>query len=154
MEIKEIEAQPIMTIRATTTATEIGKAFHDILPTVWQYVTTNGGTPAGPPFCLYHGYSPEQVDLEAGIPVAATIADGERVKGSELPAGTVATTWHIGSYDNLSETYMALEKEIAEQGYQTSGSPWEIYWTDPGKEPVENWRTEIRWPVKRIENAE
>jgi effector-binding domain-containing protein len=152
MEIKEIESQPVMTVRTTTTASEIGKAFHDILPAVWQHVMANGGAPVGPPFCLYHGYSPETVDLEAGVPVAAPIAESDLVKAGELPAGTVATAWHLGSYDNLHDTYMTLEKEIKEQGYEASGSPWEIYWTDPGKEPVENWKTEIRWPVKKAEN--
>lgn len=56
---------------------------------------------------------------------------------------------HAGAYDQLQETYAAMEKWIGEQGLSTAGAPWEVYVTDPGDYPdPADWRTEVFWPVK------
>jgi AraC family transcriptional regulator len=66
-----------------------------------------------------------------------------------LAAGPVAFAVHMGPYDQLSQTNVAIEQWIEEQGYSVGGAPWESYVTDPGETPnPTDWRTEIFWPLK------
>lgn len=149
MEIKEIPAQPTVTVRTETTMAEMSTALHKILPAVWGHVQSHGGQVAGPPFSRYYSFSPEKVDMEAGIPVTAPMAGGDGVTAGELPAGKVAAMWHIGPYDTLSKSWMALASWMQEQGLESNGPCWETYWTDPSAEPDSSqWKTELCWPVK------
>jgi AraC family transcriptional regulator len=55
---------------------------------------------------------------------------------------------HAGPYDQLKETYAAVERWIEEQGASMGGPPWEVYITDPGDHPdPKDWRTEVYWPI-------
>jgi effector-binding domain-containing protein len=57
---------------------------------------------------------------------------------------------HGGPYDQLSETYAALERWIEANGYRVSGAPWESYITDPADHPdPADWRTEVFWPLEK-----
>ena len=69
------------------------------------------------------------------------------VFASELPGGHTAHTWHIGPYDNMETAYRALEAWIAERHGKPDGAPWEVYRSDPVKEPdPATWQTEIFMP--------
>jgi effector-binding domain-containing protein len=53
------------------------------------------------------------------------------------------------SYDELAAAYGELADWIAERGEEPAGDPWEVYHSDPAKEPdPERWRTEIVMPVR------
>jgi len=65
-----------------------------------------------------------------------------------LPAGPVAIAVHAGPYEQLSDTYAAMERWIEVEGLKVAGAPWESYITDPGQVPdPRDWRTEVCWPV-------
>lgn len=80
----------------------------------------------------------------------ATAVTGEGdVKSGALPGGPTAVAMHAGPYDQLSETYAALERWIEANGLRTAGAPWESYITDPAEHPDPgDWRTEVYWPVR------
>lgn len=138
-----------MAIRTTCRAVEIGGILREILPEVWGYVESHELKPVGPPFTRFYSYVDGVVDLEGGIPVENT-ADGEgRVKPSELPGGTVATTIHTGPYEKLPEAHDALHGWMREHKKESAGSQWEFYITDPGEEPdPARWKTELIWPIR------
>ena len=70
------------------------------------------------------------------MPVA-TAPQGEGVvETGTLPAGPVAVATHAGPYNQLSETYAALERWIESNGYRIGGAPWESYITDPADHPI------------------
>jgi effector-binding domain-containing protein len=72
--------------------------------------------------------------------------DGE-VRSSSLPGGMVATTMHIGSYDQMEPGYEALSAWVKERGQELAGDAWEVYLSDPAAEPdPTKWRTEIVQP--------
>jgi AraC family transcriptional regulator len=74
--------------------------------------------------------------------------DGD-VEVGELPGGPVVVAMHAGPYDQLSETYAAMERWVAEQGLRFAGAPWESYITDPADHPdPAAWRTEVYWPLE------
>jgi effector-binding domain-containing protein len=148
IETKVIQPQAAMSIRVITTPTEIGQTLGQILGEVWTYLQGRGVQPAGPPFARYYEYRADHVDMEAGLPVSSPVAGAGRISADELPGGKVAVTWHIGPYDTLHKTYVALESWVQEQNQEAAGAPWEVYWTDPGEEPDSSaWRTEVICPL-------
>ena len=62
-----------------------------------------------------------------------------------------AAIWHIGPYDEMTTAYEALSYWITKQGAEADGPGWEIYYSDPQKEPPSKWRTEIVQPYRKPE---
>ena len=146
---RQIQPQQIVGIRTENTMDKLPELLGSLFQEVFGYIQKNGQEPAGMPLTIYHNVDGDQLDFECGMPVAAPIAGTERVRAGELPGGTVATVTHMGPYDDLGETWMALKDWIAAEGLQEAGSPWEVYVTDPGSEPdPSKWRTDIFFPVR------
>lgn len=81
--------------------------------------------------------------------MAAPIKAVGEVRPSSLPGGTVATTMHVGSYDQMEPAYEALAQWVKEHGQELAGDPWEVYFSDPSVEPdPATWRTEIVQPYR------
>ena len=145
---KQVEGQPILGIRTSTTMENIGEVMGPLFGEVFALIQQGGQQPAGMPFARYYSMDDHTVDLECGMPVASPIEGAGRVTAGELPAATVATVTHVGPYDALPQTWSALTEWMGSQGLQPAGAPWEVYVTDPGAEPDSSkWRTEIFFPV-------
>lgn len=148
-ELIDRAAQPTAVIAIETTPDGIGSALGQAFAEVQAALGRAGVAPVGPPFARYFEYSPALVDLEAGCPVGAPVSGDGRVKPGELPAGRIAQAWHAGGYDTVAETYGRLETWIRELGHTPAGPPWEVYLTDPAREPDSSHRmTQILWPVR------
>jgi effector-binding domain-containing protein len=148
-EVQKLDKQLVASVRVHTTSAEVSRTLAVILPEVMMHLGKQGLSPAGPPFSRYHKIDDGGIDLEAGMPVRKTFEPGGRVLLSELPAGQVATTWHVGPYTELSKTYDHLEKWMASKKLVSGGGFWEIYWTDPGIEPdPAHWKTQVIWPLE------
>ncbi|MEM7203497.1 MAG: GyrI-like domain-containing protein [Planctomycetota bacterium] len=142
--------QPTVTVRLKIKMADIAETLAVVLPEVMVHLRKAGVSPSGPPFSRYHSIDGDTCDLEAGMPVAEAVAGSGRVKASTLPAGTVAVTWHFGPFENLPDSYNALEEWMAAAKLTSRGGYWEVYWTDPGIEPDSSkWRTQVVWPVKK-----
>ncbi len=149
VQLKEIEKRPTVVVRAETTPDRIGETYGELLLLVSAYLESKGVEPAGPPFGRFFDYTKEHVDMEAGFPLVSPLDGEERVQPGELAAGKVAVTWHVGPYTTLSKAYAAMSAWMAEQGLESAGASWEVYWTDLATEPNSStWRTEIVWPVR------
>jgi len=146
--VETVAEQPTASIRMTIPAKDVSKNLAVMLPEVMEYVTKSGAELAGPPFSRYHAIAGDTIDIEAGMPVRKSVPGEGRVKGSSLPGGKTAVTWHIGPYPELPKTYAVLEAWMKSQSLAPRGPFWEIYWTDPGieRDPAK-WRTQILWPV-------
>lgn len=147
--VKEVNAQPIVSIRIKCHVAMIGSELAEILPEVFRYLRENDVWPSGPPFTRYHGFSEAEVDIEGGMPVPAPLAGSGRIAAGELPGGKVATTIHTGPYEKLPEAHDALHAWMKDQQIDPAGAQWEYYLTDPGKEPDPSKRqTELVLPIK------
>jgi effector-binding domain-containing protein len=149
--LETLAAQPVATIRLEIDATKVSATLAQLLPEVGRAISGQKVEIIGPPFSRYHVIDAARgtIDLEAGIPVRAPIQPSGRVKPSELPAGRAATTWHVGSYHQLQQSYDRLAAWMDGEALTERGGFWEIYWTDPGLEPdPSTWRTQILWPVE------
>lgn len=148
-ELKQVSEQPTLVVRAKVAPDKIASEMKAIYGTIFHHVQQTGLKPAGPPFALYHSFSDEAVDFEAGIPMTGRAAGAGQIVASTLPAGTAAATSFFGPYDRLSEVYPALQKWMTDNGFGIYGACWEVYVTDPTEvaDPAQ-WQTDIYWLVE------
>lgn len=113
-----------------------------------------GVPPAGPCGGLY---AAELIDeepelVEAFIPIAApfTVPAGEHeVAIGEVPAARVANLVHLGGYDSIGDTYLALGAWVARHAEHAAAPVREWYLVGPTEaaDPAA-YRTEISWPIR------
>ena len=150
IERREIAAQNILFVRLRAGRHEIANAIGEGLGKAFPYSQRLGLAIAGRPFTRYLSTGPGLFSIEVGMPVAAPPQGEGVVEAGTLPAGPVAVAMHAGPYDQLSETYAALERWIESNGYRIGGAPWESYITDPADHPdPADWRTEVYWPLEK-----
>ncbi|MBU6374205.1 MAG: SRPBCC family protein [Alphaproteobacteria bacterium] len=117
---------------------------------VRDFLTKNAMRQAGPPIAetLAWDEGGRKYGFRAGYAYAGpppAVAVGVRLGKS--PAGTVAKTIHVGSYETLPETYLKLQAYVRAHRYVIAGAPWQVYLdADPGQEPAAP-RTEISIPI-------
>ena len=147
--------QPYAAIKARVPMSELG-AFAARTGEVFAWLGARGVAPAGAPFFKYNAIDMmRELEIEAGVPVAAA-ADGDAgVLSGVLPAGRYATVTHEGHPDKLVDATRALLDWAAGQGLKWAMSPgdngedrWvsrlEFYLTDPSQEPDMNkWETQL-----------
>jgi effector-binding domain-containing protein len=145
--LKKVPAQPVAAVRDT--APEYS-AIGQLLGEVFGHLGQHKVGPAGPPIGIYHDheYREKDVDIEAAVPVAGAVPEGERVKARELPAAEVACIVHQGSFDTLSGTYGQLMGWVESNGYRISGPTREVYVQWQEDDPSGN-VTEIQLPVEK-----
>ena len=149
IERRELAAQPFLFVRAKAARSEISKAIGDGLGKAFPYAMQAGAPIAGRPTARYVTSGPGLFDLQIGIPIAVAAPGNGDVQAGELPGGPIAVAVHAGAYDDLGDTYAAMERWMDANGYRPGGAPWESYVTDPGEFPdVNDWRTEVYWPLE------
>jgi effector-binding domain-containing protein len=153
-EIVTRAGQPYVAIRARVTMAELG-GLAERLGEVFGWLGARGLAPAGAPFFKYDVIDmARELEMEAGVPVAAAVDGDDHVVSGVLPAGRYATVTHVGHPSELMEVTRALLEWAAEQGLGWDMSPadggerWgcrlEIYLTDPSQEPDMNkWETQL-----------
>jgi len=103
-------------------------------------------------FIVYHDgeYREKDVDIEICQAVTSKGTDADGVVFKEMPATTVASVLHKGSYQKLGAAYAAVAAWIGANGYAPAAEPRESYidgiWN---KESEEDWLTEIQIPVRK-----
>lgn len=145
-----------MTVRfkVSTESGKISAKYAEVFTAVFTHVLSNGGQQSGAPFGRYHSIKVDELDIEAGLPVAKAIAGKGDIKASELPGGKVVTTVHYGPYEKLSNTHEALQKWVSEKGYKPTGGVWESYTTDPSEEKDQSkWQTKLFLPIAEKDTA-
>jgi effector-binding domain-containing protein len=150
VEIKEVPAQFVVSIREHTPVSGMPELFQGAFGELFPYVFQMGARPAGPPLTIYHDqeFKEEDVDVEICVPVERLLEPSGRVTSRELPAGKVLSIMHAGPYDGVGEVYQALGAYQMEHGLEMAGPPREVYLVGPGQveDPAE-YRTEILWPI-------
>jgi effector-binding domain-containing protein len=122
---------------------------------VFGWLGARGLPPAGPAFFRYDVIDmARELEMEAGVPVAAAVEGDGHVVSGVLPAGRYATLTHVGHPSELFEATGTLLDWAAAQGLTWDMSPgpdgerWgcrlEFYLTDPAQEPdMGKWETQL-----------
>jgi AraC family transcriptional regulator len=146
---QQYPGQPILLIRRTIPRPQLQPTLSECFGKLFGHGHKAGLPIAGGPVARYLSVGSGPWTVEAAMPLAvATTGAGEMESGT-LPAGPVAVAIHAGPYEQLSETYAAIENWMAANGARAGGAPWESYVTDPGQHPdPADWRTEVYWPLE------
>jgi effector-binding domain-containing protein len=135
-------------VRGEMPADELPAWLSTVFGRVYDYLVREGIYPAGPPFARFT-FLGHLVAVEAGFPVPREIPGDGVVEPSRLPAGPAAVTSHYGRYEDLEEVHLACRAWLDDHGYQPAGPHWEVYYTDPRREPdPARWRTDVFAPFR------
>lgn len=126
---------------------EQGRAFG----TVAAYLGRIGVPIEGPAVSCYE-MGENVFHVSSGFVVGAPVAAGDGVEPLQLPDVDIATTTHVGPYDQLGQAYDALKEGVAAQGraVDESAMMWEEYLTGP-EVPPEETTTVVHWPLTSVE---
>jgi effector-binding domain-containing protein len=157
-EIETRAEQPYVAVRAKVTMDGIA-AFARRFGEVFGWLDSHGLAPAGPPFFKYNVIDmARELEMEAGVPIAAAATGDDQVVAGVLPAGRYATLTHVGHPSELMAATKALLDWAAEQGLtwdvtpSEDGDRWacrlENYLTDPEQEPdMSKWVTQLAFKL-------
>lgn len=152
--IIERSEQPYVAIGGRVTMDTIGEVA-DRISELFGWLASRGIEPAGAPFLKYDVIDMErELEIEAGVPVPATVEGEGDVFCAVLPAGRYATVTHVGHPDGLVAVTAALLDWASEQGLTWDmsetevGERWvcrlEVYRTDPREQPdLDKWETDL-----------
>jgi effector-binding domain-containing protein len=147
---RDLASQPIVSIRQRLPKTEIpaflGRSFGELFGRLGLL----GAAPMGPPFVIYHEFADAEIDAEVCVPVSGTIAASGHIQARTLPEMTVASTLHVGPYEECAAAYAALAEWMRQTGHAAAGPMLERYLNGPGDvaSPAE-YRTEVEVPIVR-----
>jgi effector-binding domain-containing protein len=150
VKIKEVQAQPVVSIRTHTPDAAFGQVIPLALRELIAYAERTGVRRRDlPPVVIHHQYTEEDADIEIGIAIERAVAGEERITSRTIPGGPVAYVIHVGPYDELGIVYPALAVWIQEHGYETDGPPREAFLNDWERvaNPAE-YQTEVVWPIR------
>jgi DNA-binding transcriptional MerR regulator len=138
VETKQVEEQAYVSRTKNVRVPELEPFIVEMIGELW-----NATEPTGRAFAIYHGEVNEEDDgpVEVGVPTAS----GDK----RLPAAEVAYTMATGDQCRFPEiigAYDAVARWAKQNGRELTGSPREVYHSDPAKGEEE--RVEIAWPIR------
>jgi len=147
---REVEAQQVAAVRRHTSMPAIGDDIAAGFNQVSDALETLGVRLIGRPFIVFHGRIDDVTggDIEICGPVATPFRGVEEVYGTEVPGGTIASTIHRGSYDEMAQAYAAVITWMDEHGLEPSGPPREYYLNDLETTKPDELLTEIAFPIR------
>ena len=145
-------AQPIVVASVRTAWTQLKEFFDATYPALYAHVARHGGHLTGPPGAGYgsgDGIDHDDLTVTAWLPVEHELPEDPAagVEAAVLPETRLAVALHVGAYDDMSQTYGAVGRWVAEHDRVVTGPLQELYLVGPPVEPVDLWRTEVGWPV-------
>jgi effector-binding domain-containing protein len=137
--------QKALVITQSLAREDIREYLDAAFPELVALLAQRGVKAAGPPFARYR-VDADTFHVTAGIPVPNGVEGSGRVRLDELPGGDIASTVHVGSYEELPAAFHAVIEWLPGAGYTITGDPWESYLDQPD---VPQPRTQVNFPVTR-----
>jgi effector-binding domain-containing protein len=146
-ELLEQTEQPTLCVRTRTPVENLpqtlGKAYGAIMETLGE----RSEMPVGPAYVAYFNMDMQDLDIEAGFPVAHEHGDHGDVKHGAIPAGKYATCTHVGPYDQMAPAYETLGQWMKEKQLTASGTVYELYFNSPADTLPQDLKTQILFPL-------
>jgi effector-binding domain-containing protein len=145
----KLPARTLITIRDTASPETVTPKLALTYKKISLFLKSKNLSPSGNPMAVFHQYSNQGFDIEAGLPVISIIAVPEGLNCSEREAERTLMIKYIGSYKMISSAYIALQNYVDNNELQRNGPGWEEYLTNPTIEADSNKRqTNIYYPIK------
>ncbi len=142
-------SQIIASYRMMTSEKTISGDIGNSYGRIGMFMKKNNLKQNGAVLAIYHSYAPAKIDMECAVPLEKSIKGEGEIKVSELKAGNAVVGHYYGAYEKTNTAHEALHKWMDENHKKTTGSPWEVYVTDPMNEKdTAKWLTEIYYPVE------
>ncbi len=120
-----------------------GSEWGPALGLVWPFIRSQPGLwNGGHNVFIYHHPARAGAPLvcEFGVEVTRSFETVGEVYATETPAGEAVVAVHRGSYDRLTDTYVAIEEWVVTNRRESAGHSWEIY-GDPTPNPADTQTT-------------
>ena len=119
---------------------------------VWSFIRSAALPRPGRHLALYLD---AQGSVEVGAEVSEPFAGNDRIRCSQLPAGRVAHTFHLGPYGRLGEAHAAIQECCAAQGHRRTGISWEVYghWQESWNSDPTKIRTDVFYLLEDRESG-
>ena len=140
-----LPARKLVYVRGQADLDNVYGAVVDALKKVRAYLEKDGTAPAGPAIARYTESGDSGFQFEAGYPVADAPKSppAEGIAVGDAPSGKFLDFVHRGSFNNIDQTYSAIDDYFAAHGQQSGGGAeadedndvladsFEQYTTDP-----------------------
>jgi effector-binding domain-containing protein len=132
---KTVSPQTLAAVQRRAFPQDISRIWKPALDLVWEFLRRHEGLRVDGHNCfLYHhpSHRGEAMDIYFGVQVVRPFQSEGEVLSIDTPAGEVAMTTHVGSYDTLRVAHRAIHSWSATSGRAIGEYSWEIYgdWTD------------------------
>ncbi len=145
--LKDTHPQHILYRRLSVEIEGLPAAIGGTFERLYAHLAAIGVPPAGAPFVIYRSDPGSKVwDVEVCAPVSREVEAPAGLEYRTLSGGLVASTLHVGPYEQLGSAYDALAAWVGQQGYRSADAPREVYLSPP-ETPSDQIRTIIEWPV-------
>jgi len=151
IEIKDIDAQKALIIKAEVETSQIGPKMGELYGKLFEYTGKNNIQMTGAPFAVYYSFDPTgKTAFEVACPVASKTESKEGVEFKEYPAMKAVTLLYKGAYENMMPAYEKLQGYIAANNLKSTGIVWEVYLTNPEElKDQNNNQTVIYFPIEK-----
>ena len=114
IERRTLAARPVLFIRRRIARDELAVTLAECFGAVFGHCQKAGLPLDGRPYTRYVATGPGLWTIEAGKPLAAAAPGEGDIEAGTLPGGPATVAIHTGPYDQLQETYAAMERWIEE----------------------------------------
>ena len=147
-EIKELPAQPVLSIRAKCAVQELHQLLGVSFGAIAQHLDGMGENPAGAPFVVYYNMDMQDLDVEIGFPVSHPLSEQGNILSNQIFGGKFATCLYVGPYSEVGPAYDTLTQFVKDKGVEPTGVAYEFYLNDPQTVQPSELQTQIYFPLK------
>lgn len=155
--LKQVEPQLVASVRTILPErAEIGALFSEVYDALGAHVLKAlGPNPgeAGQTLVMWYDTEFKETDFDgaAAFFVRCRVPDNGRMRVHELPAATIASTIHHGSYEAIGDAHAAVLAWVEANGYTIAGADREVYLYNkaPIRRDDPSYITEIQYPVEK-----
>jgi effector-binding domain-containing protein len=154
--VKDVEPRLVASARAILPNHQaVGALFVEVYEALGEHVRDALGPhpgEGGQTLVLWYDteHKEQDVDGAAAFFVRRRAPDNGRVHVHELPAATMASTIHHGTYDTIGEAHAAIITWIHAHGYRIAGPDREVYIYNrsPIRQDDPSYVTEVQYPIE------
>jgi effector-binding domain-containing protein len=145
--LEQLSSRPLAVVRRRATPGELARIIPECCGLVWGVVRSQQIAGAGRHVAIYRD---DQINVEVGVELVTPFAGHGEVIGSATPAGSVASTTHLGPYGRLRDAHEAIRRWCATRGEIPSGPNWEVYghWKDEWNSAPDQIQTDVFYLLK------